>query len=348
MPFCLIGLGSNVGDRHETLRHAVSRLNEHPQIAVVAQSRLLETAPIGGPTGQGPFVNGVLSIETSLAPQSLLELTGRVESELGRRRTGRWAPRTVDLDLLLYDDLVLDTPTLALPHPRMAWRRFVLEGAVEVAPAMLHPTTGWTISRLWDHLNTAVPYVAIAGSIGVGKTQLAKQLEQRTSLRWIAERPDATRLDAFYANPAGNAWDMEIEFLGQRTRLLAADSADFDPRRQWTVSDFWFDQSAAFAEVWLPADRLEAFLERWHEARARVARPKLIVLLEAPAEELLRRVQRRGRPGEQTLTAQQLQRIARAIADRANRPDQGPVMKLAAEDTNRILDEVHAAMQAMW
>ena len=344
MPSCLIGLGSNAGDRHEALRRAVARLNEHPQIVVVAQSRLLETAPIGGPTGQGPFVNGVLLIETSLAPDALLELAGRIETDLGRRRRQRWAPRCVDLDLLLYDDLVLDTPTLALPHPRMAWRRFVLQGAVEIAPSMIHPTTGWTISRLWDHLNAATPYMAIAGSIGAGKTQLAERLEQGTSVRWIAERPDTPRLDAFYADPAGNAWDMEIEFLGQRTRLLAADSAD---RRQWTVSDFWFDQSAAFAEVWLPPDRLEEFLRRWSEARAHVVRPKLIVLLEAPAEELLRRVQQRGRRGEQTLTEQQLERISRAIADRADRPDQGPVMKLSAEDPDRILEEVHAAMQAM-
>ena len=347
MSSCLIGLGSNAGDRQKTLCRAVARLGAHPRIVVVAQSRLLETAPIGGPAGQGPFVNGVLLIETSLAPDALLELIGRIETDLGRRRTQRWAPRCVDLDLLLYDDLMLDTPTLALPHPRMAWRRFVLQGAVEIAPSMIHPTTGWTISRLWDHLNTAVPYVAIAGSIGVGKTQLAERLARRAPVRWIAERPDVSRLDAFYANPAGNAWDMEIEFLGQRTRLLAADSADFAHRRQWTVSDFWFDQSAAFAEVWLPADRLEAFLRRWSEARAGVIRPKLIVLLEAPAEELLRRVRHRGRRGERTLTARQLERIARAIADRADRPDQGPVMKLSAKDPNRILDEVHAAMQAM-
>jgi len=347
MPSCLIGLGSNAGDRHETLRRAVARLNEHPQIVVVAQSRLLETAPIGGPTGQEPFVNGVLLIETSLAPDALLELASRIETDLGRRRTQRWAPRRVDLDLLLYDDLVLDTPRLALPHPRMAWRRFVLQGAVEIAPSMIHPATGWTISRLWDHLNAAAPYVAIAGSIGAGKTQLAERLARRTPVRWIAERPDTTRLDAFYADPAGNAWDMEIEFLGQRTRLLAADSADFAHRRQWAVSDFWFDQSAAFAEVWLPPDRLEAFLRRWSEARTGVVRPKLIVLLEAPAEELLRRVQLRGRRGERTLTARQLERIARAIADRADRPDQGPVMKLSAEDPDRILEEVHAAMQAM-
>jgi len=347
MPLCLIGLGANVGDRHETLRRAVARLEAHPQIAVVAQSRLHETMPIGGPAGQPPFLNGAVLIETPLAPVALLQWTGRIESDLGRRRAERWAPRTVDLDLLLYDDLVLDTPTLALPHPRMAWRRFVLQGAVEIAPSMLHPTTGWTISRLWEHLDTAIPYVAIAGSIGAGKTQLAERLAQCAPARRIAERPDATRLDAFYANPAGNAWDMEIEFLGQRTRLLAADSTDFADRRQWTVSDFWFDQSAAFAEVWLPPDRLEAFLERWREARARVARPKLIVLLQAPADELLRRVRHRGRRCERTLTAQQLERIARAIADRTARPDQGPVMKLPADDPDRMLDEVHAAMQAM-
>ena len=88
MPSCLIGLGSNAGDRHESLRRAVDRLDAHPQIALVARSRLLETTPIGGPPGQGPFLNGVVLIETSLAPERLLELTGRVEIDLVARRGG--------------------------------------------------------------------------------------------------------------------------------------------------------------------------------------------------------------------------------------------------------------------
>ena len=136
------------------------RLVAQPQIAVAAVSCWRETAPVGGPPGQPPFLNGALLAETSLAPHDLLAALQQIENDLGRRRAERWGPRTIDLDLLLYDELVLDTPSLTLPHPRMAWRRFVLEPAAEVAGAMLHPTIGWTIARLLEHLNTARPYVA--------------------------------------------------------------------------------------------------------------------------------------------------------------------------------------------
>ena len=103
-------------------------------------------------------------------PQALLAEFQKVEADLGRQRNEHWGPRTIDLDLLLYDDLTLADPDLVVPHPRMAWRRFVLEPAAEVAPEMLHPGTGWTIARLLDHLNQTPWYLAIAGPIGVGKS----------------------------------------------------------------------------------------------------------------------------------------------------------------------------------
>ncbi len=147
MPVCLIGLGSNEGNRQATLDAAVAELARQPQITIAAVSSWCETAPIGGPPQQARFLNGALRAETSLEPHALLSCLQRIENRLGRQRAERWGPRTIDLDLLLYDKLVLDTPSLVLPHPRMAWRRFVLKPAAEVAGAMLHPTIGWTVAR---------------------------------------------------------------------------------------------------------------------------------------------------------------------------------------------------------
>ena len=196
MPTCLIGLRSNLGNRREMLDRAVASLAGRPQVSVVAKSRWHETSPVGGPADQPTFCNGAAVIETSLGPAELLAALQAVENELGRVRTERWGPRIIDLDLLLFGDQVLETPSLAVPHPRMAWRRFVLEPAAEIAPSMVHPTTGWTVARLLEHLNTTPPYVAIAGGIGAGKTRLAEQLAPRADARLIAEQPDLERLEA--------------------------------------------------------------------------------------------------------------------------------------------------------
>ncbi len=344
---CLIGLGSNLGDRRALLDRAVARLAAGGRFQVVARSRPIETAPVGGPPGQPPFLNAALVSETSLGPGEVLAELHQIEAELGRRRDERWAARTVDLDLLLYGDLVLDTERLVLPHPRMAFRRFVLEPAAEVAAEMVHPVIGWTIAELLDHLNTAAPYVAIAGAIGAGKTLLAEQLAERLGAVRLDEEFDAAQLASFYADPAGNAWAVELEFLRRRTEQLAAGHPRWlEPRRAW-VSDYWFDQSLAFAAFWLPADLQLAYRRRWDESWPTVQKPKLIVLLDAPADELVARIRRRQRPGEERLDAPTLDRLREAILALAARPKLGPVLRAPKASPEQVLAEAAAAIEAM-
>jgi 2-amino-4-hydroxy-6-hydroxymethyldihydropteridine diphosphokinase len=345
MPVCLIGLGSNQGNRHEILDAAVARLRECPQVTLIARSAWHETAPIGGPVGQEDFLNGALTLETSLAPHELLAVLRQIEDQFGRQRTGRWAPRTIDLDLLLYDELVLNTPTLVLPHPRLAVRRFVLAPAAEVAGAMRHPTIRWTVARLLEHLDTSARYVAVTGPIAAGKTHLARQLAAAISGRLLIERPDWTRLGIFYADPTGQGMEMELEFLKERAGLLEMGTVPFFPR--WTVSDFWFDQSAAFARAWLPTEQLPAFLEQHERLRRTVVQPRLIVLLDFPAEELLNRIRRRGRECERRITAEQLERIRQTVVEQTSRPDLGPVLHLSNHDHEAVFAEVLAAVQGM-
>ncbi|MFF2484482.1 2-amino-4-hydroxy-6-hydroxymethyldihydropteridine diphosphokinase [Paenibacillus sp. NPDC058071] len=120
-----IALGSNMGDREELLRQAVERLNERPGIEVLRLSGLYETDPVGY-TDQPAFLNMVIAVQTSLSPLELLRLQLEVEQILGRVRDIRWGPRTIDLDLLLYEDISMDDEELTLPHPRMMERAFVL------------------------------------------------------------------------------------------------------------------------------------------------------------------------------------------------------------------------------
>ncbi|MDK9710388.1 2-amino-4-hydroxy-6-hydroxymethyldihydropteridine diphosphokinase [Acidaminobacter sp.] len=126
-----LGLGSNLGDKVENLREAVRLIGEGPQTQVVAKSSLYATAPVGY-LDQDDFVNGVIEIETGLTPEALLALCQSVEQSLRRVRLIRWGPRTIDVDVLLYQGVVSSDPVLTLPHPRMHERAFVLVPLAEL------------------------------------------------------------------------------------------------------------------------------------------------------------------------------------------------------------------------
>jgi 2-amino-4-hydroxy-6-hydroxymethyldihydropteridine diphosphokinase len=137
-----VGLGANLGNRAQTIRAALERLGRLPGVEVVAVSSLLETDPVGL-EAQPRFLNAAAELETELPPRALLDALLAVERGLGRTREGpRFGPRTIDLDLLLYDDLVVDEPGLTVPHPRLHERRFVLEPLAELDPGLVVPERG--------------------------------------------------------------------------------------------------------------------------------------------------------------------------------------------------------------
>src|SRR6266545_6689401 len=147
-----IGLGSNVGDRQANLDRATEALQEASQIEVTQVSSYYEYDAVGGPPGQSPYLNAVIEIQTELSPEDVLALLLNIEQRLGRVRRERHGPRTLDLDLLLYDDQIRKGPDLTLPHPRMHERAFVLEPFAEIAPDAVHPVLGNTIRELWEML----------------------------------------------------------------------------------------------------------------------------------------------------------------------------------------------------
>jgi 2-amino-4-hydroxy-6-hydroxymethyldihydropteridine diphosphokinase len=248
MAVCLIGLGSNIGDRTAYLRDAVRLLGKLPETQLLRISSAASTPPAGGPTEQGAYLNAAALIETSLAPKFLLDQLQRMEGELGRERVVRWGARTIDLDLLLYDNLEIEDAKLTLPHPRMAFRRFVLEPAAEIAPDIIYPINGWTIARLRDHIGNPNRQIALAPCVTAN-----------------CQVSDATELLASLANVP----NVHSCFRGRETT-----AAPFPG--QWVVSDEWrmqefFEQ----LEASLDGDKAAVeFIERFVEQPP----PKLVVV----------------------------------------------------------------------
>ena len=147
MTVAYVGLGANLGSREETLRRAIAILGEADGVDVLAVSQLRETEPIGV-VDQPRFLNGAVAVETTRTSRELLELLLGIERTLGRVREGRWGPRTVDLDLLVYGDEVVDEPGLRVPHPRLHERRFALEPLAELDPELDIPGLGRVAARL--------------------------------------------------------------------------------------------------------------------------------------------------------------------------------------------------------
>ncbi|MEM9804881.1 MAG: 2-amino-4-hydroxy-6-hydroxymethyldihydropteridine diphosphokinase [Cyanobacteria bacterium P01_D01_bin.56] len=157
---CTIALGSNLGNSEQTIESALLRLDQIDGMRLGVRSQLYKTAPVGPP--QPDYINACAVLHTTLKPEKVLQALLATEASFGRIRRERWGPRTLDLDLLLYGDQVMDTPRLTLPHPRMHERAFVLVPLAEIAPDWHHPLNQQTIQNLLVQVDTAGVYPLVA------------------------------------------------------------------------------------------------------------------------------------------------------------------------------------------
>ena len=151
MPVAYIGFGSNIGDRLTHIQNAIYALSKTEGITLQKISSVYKTDPVGYES-QAHFLNGVAAIQTDLLPLSLLHALKDIETAIGRKHRIRWGPREIDLDILIYGDMCLQTEKLVIPHPEMHLRRFVLAPLAEIAPDLVHPAFQETIHALLENL----------------------------------------------------------------------------------------------------------------------------------------------------------------------------------------------------
>ena len=272
MARCLVGCGSNLGARRDLLERAVELLRFMPGVNVLQTSHFRESKAVGGPVDQPAFLNGACLLETDLPPQDLLDTLQAVENTLERQRDIRWGPRTIDLDLLLYDTLELDDESLTVPHPRMSTRRFVLEPCVEIAPDFLHPCTGYSLRELLDNISLTRHRIAVCGIPGCGAAQVASTLADATLshathgcttlAHILMQSQQATRQQAFLA--AASVWQ-ELLTSGEREESTTH------------VADFWIGTLAAVAAR--HSTDIEHSLARDVQSRAALLEPPHVLIM---------------------------------------------------------------------
>jgi len=327
MARCLVAFGSNLGERRGHLDRALELLGFMPGIRLLGVSRYRETVPIGGPAGQPPFLNGACLVETDLAPHDLLGSLQAVEASLERERVVRWGPRTVDLDLILYDGMVVESERLTVPHPRMTTRRFVLEPSAEIAADLTHPTSGCSVGELLENISAPHPYVAVAGVAGTAAHEVASAAAEALFARFV-QRPTGL-----------GGWR---EHLEDACRSL-------DPARQvshrpsacehGTVSEYWLGSLRLAAARLAPTERA-AFDAAYAAAAARAMRPQVVLLLTAPREVLAERIAYRRRPASGSTD------LFRDIGEAADRGEMETVLGDLVNEQDRLVAELQGRRAA--
>ncbi|HNQ27718.1 MAG TPA: 2-amino-4-hydroxy-6-hydroxymethyldihydropteridine diphosphokinase, partial [Aquaticitalea sp.] len=256
-----------------------------------------------------------------------------IETTLGRvRNSGAgYESRTIDLDILFYDDLILDTQLLRVPHLRMRERRFVLQPLNDIAGSVMHPTLNLTVSELLGtcpDMNDVEPfhvwlknpgkqfnfsehnYIAIEGNIGAGKTSLATMISNDFNAKLILERfADNPFLPKFYEEPHRYAFTLEMSFLADRYQQISDDLSQLDLFKDFMVSDYDIYKSLIFSKITLPEDEFLLYRKLFYLMYKDIAKPDLYVYLYQNTARLQENIKKRGRDYEQNIANDYLEKI---------------------------------------
>ncbi|WP_075341732.1 2-amino-4-hydroxy-6-hydroxymethyldihydropteridine diphosphokinase [Tenacibaculum agarivorans] len=323
-----VSLGTNQGNRVDNLQKAIDAIAD--EIGSVLKIAAIYETPALGFTGHD-FYNTCIKVSTYLPPEVLIAKLLDIEKELGRVRSkdGGYTDRLIDLDILLFDDEIIFTEELIVPHPRMLSRKFALVPLAEIAGTVFHPiekkqinhclaqcTDDSEISKLDIVLQRPIAisekynYIAIEGNIGAGKTTLAHMISNEYNAKLVLERfADNPFLPKFYQDQERYAFPLEMSFLADRYQQLSDDLAQFDLFKNCIVSDYYIFKSLIFAQVTLQNDEYVLYRKLFDVMYKEIVKPDLYVYLYQNTDRLLQNIQKRGRDYEQNIEASYLAKI---------------------------------------
>ncbi|MGB1043012.1 MAG: 2-amino-4-hydroxy-6-hydroxymethyldihydropteridine diphosphokinase [Tenacibaculum sp.] len=323
-----LSLGTNQGNKLENLQKAINLVSN--QIGAIQKIAGVYETPSLGFEG-AIFYNTCIKVSTYLPPETLLQKTLSIEKELGRTRnnSGEYQDRIIDIDILLFDDEIIFSKNLIVPHPRMLERKFVLTPLTEIARNTIHPIEKKHIYicaencadssniKLTTHIlerpkpiTEKYNYIAIEGNIGAGKTSLANMMSDEFNAKIVLERfADNPFLPKFYNDNERYAFPLEMSFLADRYQQLTDDLAQFDLFKNFIVSDYYIFKSLIFAQVTLQEDEYKLYRKMFDLMYKEITKPDLYVYLYQNTERLLQNIKKRGRDYEQNIEASYLQKI---------------------------------------
>lgn len=323
-----LSLGSNQGNKLENLQNAVNAIAKNLG-AILSVASIYKTPALGFDGNE--FLNTCVKVSTYLPPDVLIKRILEVEKSLGRIRTDNdnYSNRTIDIDILLFDDEIIFSKELIVPHPRMLERKFVLEPLSEIASNTIHPvekkhlfkclencTDSSKIEKTNEQLIRPIPltekynYIAIEGNIGAGKTSLSKMMSDEFNAKVVLERfADNPFLPKFYEDEERYAFPLEMSFLADRYQQLSDDLAQFDLFKNLIVSDYYIFKSLIFAQVTLQKEEYLLYRKMFDIMYKEITKPDLYVYLYQNTERLLRNIKKRGREYEQNISPDYLAKI---------------------------------------
>ncbi|GAA6767425.1 2-amino-4-hydroxy-6-hydroxymethyldihydropteridine diphosphokinase [Flavobacterium johnsoniae] len=325
----VLSIGSNQGNRLENIKSCINLIHQEVGI-VIRVSKLYETPAWGFESDA--FYNCALLLHTTSSAQKILSQVLKVEKQLGRIRLNQegYQSRIIDVDVIVFDDEIIETEKLHIPHPLMQNRNFVLLPMQDLKLDWKHPVFHKTISELIsvspdDSVCTVVQdlkcplneiplqkfnYIAFEGNIGAGKTTLVHKIAEDFNAKTVLERfADNPFLPKFYKDQNRYAFPLEMSFLADRYQQLSDDLAQFDLFKDFIVADYHIFKSLIFAKITLQEDEYRLYRNLFDIIYKEMPKPDLYIYLYQNTDRLLQNIKKRGRTYEQNIEGQYLDKI---------------------------------------